>query len=342
MYRIASVLLMSTLLLACGPDAPPPVSAPTPSPPPATAVAAPSAAIVAAAPPVAQDSAPRSLKDARAGFRSRLLSRTSAREPLVFPPSRIFRTIMYDAPVGKLAAYVTPDPKDGKRHPAIIWVTGGDSNTLGDVWSPAPAGNDQTASQYREAGIVMLFPSLRGGNENPGEKEGFLGEVDDVLAAADYLSRLDYVDANRIYLGGHSTGGTLALLVAESSARFRAVFAFGPVDDIAGYGETYLPFDRHDARELALRSPGRWLSSVASPTFVIEGMQRGNGDALLAMRAASTNPHLHFIPVENADHFSVLAPLNRLIASAVLEDSGPSSTLALSESAIRRAVASGD
>lgn len=342
MYRIASVLLMSALLVACDSEAPAPVSAPTASPPPTAAVPAPPATMTTAAPPVTQDTAPVSLKEARAGFRSQLVHRTSAREPLVFPPSRVFRTVMYDAPVGKLAAYVTPDPKDGQRHPAIVWITGGDSNTLGDVWSPAPAGNDQTASQYREAGIVMLFPSLRGGNENPGEKEGFLGEVDDVLAAADHLATLGYVDADRIYLGGHSTGGTLALLVAESSTRFRAVFAFGPVDDIAGYGEAYLPFDRHDAREVTLRSPGRWLSSIASPTFVIEGMQRGNGDALLAMRAASTNPDLHFVPVENADHFSVLAPLNRLIANAILEDSGPSSNLTLPESAVRRAVANDD
>lgn len=341
MRRIAFLLLTSTLLVACGSDAPPPPAAPEPSPPP-TPVAPPPAAAAAAAPPVAHDETPLSLKDARAGFRSRLLSRTSAREPLVFPPSRIFRTIMYDAPVGKLAAYVTPDPKDGKRHPAIIWITGGDSNTLGDVWSPAPTSNDQTAAQYREAGIVMLFPSLRGGNENPGEKEGFLGEVDDVLAAADYLSRLDYVDANRIYLGGHSTGGTLALLVAESSSRFRAVFAFGPVDDIAGYGDAYLPFDSREPRERELRSPGRWLASIASPTFVIEGMERGNIDALYAMRDTSTNPHLHFIPVDGVDHFSVLAPLNRLIANTILDDTGPSSNLEFSDSAIRRAVASGD
>ena len=33
----------------------------------------------------------------------------------------------------------------------------------------------------------MMFPSLRGGNNNPGSKEGFFGEVDDVLAAADLL-----------------------------------------------------------------------------------------------------------------------------------------------------------
>ena len=66
----------------------------------------------------------------------------------------------------------------------------------------------------------MMFPSLRGGNDNPGNKEGFLGEVDDVLAAADFLSKQEFVDPNRIYLGGHSTGGTLVLLVAACSNKF--------------------------------------------------------------------------------------------------------------------------
>ena len=40
--------------------------------------------------------------------------------------------MQYDSPVGKLAAYLSPDPNDGKRHPAIIWITGGDRNTIGE------------------------------------------------------------------------------------------------------------------------------------------------------------------------------------------------------------------
>src|SRR5436305_14755455 len=109
----------------------------------------------------------------------------------------------------------------------------------------------------------MMFPSLRGGNDNPGQKEGFLGEVDDVLAARDFLEKQPYVDPKRIYLGGHSTGGTLALLVAECSDRFRAVFAFGPIDDVAGYGRNsvFLPFDLSDPREINVRSPIYWLDS---------------------------------------------------------------------------------
>ena len=173
-----------------------------------------------------------------------------------------------------LAAYLTPDPADAARHPAIIWITGGDCNTIGNVWSPQSPDNDQSASAYRKAGVVMMFPSLRGGNDNPGQQENFFGEVDDVLAAADFLARQTFVDPTRIYLGGHSTGGTLVLLTAEYSTRFRAVFSFGAVDDIRRYGKlTSLPFDTHDGANSTCvgRSPGSApfttppLSSKATP-----------------------------------------------------------------------------
>lgn len=87
-----------------------------------------------------------------------------------------------------------------------------------------------------------------------------------------------------MYLGGHSTGGTLALLVAESTDRFRAVFSFGPVSDVSYYPDEFTPFDTSDPREVALRSPGRWLNSIKSPTFIIEGTS-GNLGSLKAMHA---------------------------------------------------------
>jgi pimeloyl-ACP methyl ester carboxylesterase len=174
----------------------------------------------------------------------------------------------------------------------------------------------------------MMFPSLRGGNDNPGVKEGFFGEVDDVVAAAEFLGKQEYVDPKRVYLGGHSTGGTLVLLVAECSDRFRAAFSFGPVEDVSGYPPEYTPFDTSNPREVELRSPGRWLHSIRVPTFVFEGTDRGNIDSMQEMARASTNPQAHFLPVRGANHFSILAPVNRLIAEKVLRDDGLECNLA--------------
>lgn len=279
-----------------------------------------------------------SLTEARKGFQSKVVSRGAAKEPVPVPPPNLFSTVHFDAPVGKLAAYLTPDPKDGEKHAAIIWITGGDCNTIGDVWTDAPQSNDQTASAYRKAGIVMMFPSLRGGNDNPGMKEGFLGEVEDVIAAAKFLAKQNYVDPARIYLGGHSTGGTLVLLVAECSSMFRAVFSFGPADEIAGYDPAYLPFDTSNPRELELRSPGRWLASIKEPTFVFEGTIQANLGSLQAMAQTSTNAKAHFLPVPGANHFTILAPTNRLIAEKILRDNGPVCNLAFTSQELSKAL----
>lgn len=266
-----------------------------------------------------------SLVEARKGFQTKTIRGKAPQSPVDKPPPQLFHRVRYDSPAGSLAAYLTPDPKDGKKHPAIIWITGGDCNSIGEgCWREGPPQNDQSASPLRKAGLVMMFPSLRGGNDNPGVKEGFLGEVDDVLAAADFLAKQKYVDPNRIYLGGHSTGGTLVLLVAECSDRFRAVFSFGPANDVRGYDPEYIPFDTSNPREAELRSPGRWLASIKSPTFVFEGAdQPGNIDSLQAMARSSTNPKVHFVPVPGRNHFSILAPANRVVADKIRGDNLP-------------------
>ena len=281
--------------------------------------------------PAAAAASTASLTNARREFKTILIPQKGEKSPLEKAPAAIFRTIQYSAPGGELHAYLSPAPGNKKKHPAIIWITGGDCNSIGDVWSPASRDNDQTAAPYRKASIVMMFPSLRGGNDNPGVKEGFLGEVDDVLAAGEYLAKQAYVDPQRIYLGGHSTGGTMALLVAESSPRFRGVFVFGAVEDVAGYGADsgFLPFDINNAREVEVRSPGYWLDSIQSPTWIMEGTVDGNIDSLRAMAKTSTNPQAHFLEIAGADHFSTLAPTNELIAHKILADTGAATNIAI-------------
>jgi hypothetical protein len=53
--------------------------------------------------------------------------------------------------------------------------------------------------------------------------------------------------------------------------------------------------------------------------------------SLEAMARASTNPMVHFLPVNGASHFSILAPTNALIARKILADAGPTTTIAFSE-----------
>lgn len=273
--------------------------------------------LAAAAAATAQE-APQTLLEARRGFETKLQRRDRHEEPLEEPHPALFSLVRYKGPAGDLSAYVSKPSAPGRKAPAIIWITGGfpPGGASPFVWESADPENDQSAQAYRHAGVVMMYPTLRGSFGNGGVQESFLGEVDDVLAAADYLSGLDHVDSSRIYLGGHSTGGTLALLVAEATDRFKAVFAFGPVEDPAGYGQERLPYDVDDAREARVRAPIHFLSAVRSPTFVIEG-EGGNIESLRALERASKNPALRFFAVKGADHFDVLAPINALIARKV-------------------------
>ena len=213
----------------------------------------------------------QTLSEARREFKTGISDPSTGQPPLPSPPPNLFVRLDYDSASGRLPAFVTPDPRDGQKHAAIVWLTGGDTNSLEDVWSPQPESNDQTARPFRDAGLVMMFPSLRGGNANPGGKEYFLGEVEDVLAAAEYLARLPYVDPARIYLGGHSTGGTLALLVAESSGRFKSVFALAPVARVNDYPASLAPynFSARGEMEQRLRSPIYWLAGITSPLISV-------------------------------------------------------------------------
>ena len=281
----------------------------------------------------------KTLAQARAGADAALVKAVKSNMPLEQPPAGVLEVTSYTSPAGKLAAYITPRPAKAGRYPAVIWISGGDFNSIGDFWSEATPDNDQTASAFRRDGIVVMYPSLRGGNANPGSREGFYGEVDDVIAAADHLKSLDYVDPQRIYLAGHSTGGTLVMLVSEFTDRFRASFAFGPVADPTLYsslGADFLPIAPDNREAIALRSPILWLGSVRTPLFVLEGADRGNVEDLEAMKARNHNPLVRFIAAPGYDHFSILAPTTALIAERILTDTGAKSAIALSEADLAR------
>ncbi len=260
------------------------------------------------------------LREARKGFVTKIVSLgESYGAPETPPAGSGFQLIHYQSPVGQNAAYVTSDPGDGNKHPAIVWITGGDTNSIGDVWTPNERSNDQSASAFRKAGIVMMFPSQRGGNANPGRREGFYGEVDDILAATNHLAKLPYVDANQIYLGGHSTGGTMVMLVGAYSDRYRAIFSLGPVAGAAQYGGDFVYCDPNDEMEMVLRSPILWLHGVKTPMYVFEGAEDGNWDAIELMVAENSSPHIQFFQIPGHDHFSVIAPLTEKLADQIVK-----------------------
>lgn len=281
-----------------------------------------------------------SLRELRAQFTTRIVRDVPNRDAERTPPGSakpVFDLVKYPSPAGPLWAYVTPAPATPAKLPAVVWAVGGFSGGIdASLAEPGPPLNDQTAAAFREAGLVLMLPSLRGGNDNPGKYEELMGEVDDFIAAARFAATLPYVDANRVYLGGHSTGGTLVLLAAEMTDAFRAAFAFGPVSAPELYGAEYAPFDPTGpdaALEWLARSPGPFLRDIKTPTFVLEGAA-GNvaaADILAAMK----NPNVHVHVTTWGDHFSVLQPLTRRLAVKILKDTGATCGIQLTDADLR-------
>ena len=284
------------------------------------------------------DSNDQSFAEARSNFTTTLTQQVNSQHEIPTPPEGIFDLVYYESEVGKLAAFVSSDPGDGQKHPLIIWIVGGWGYGISDIpWSYPQWDNDQTGSAFREAGILMMYPSFRGAHGNPGYFETLYGDIDDILAAFEFAASLPYVDPNRIYLGGHSTGGTRVLLASALTDNFRAVFSFGPVDDIGNHNRTQFTFDLNDREERRMRSPIHWLGDITSPTFIIEGAA-GNASDLRNMERRSNNDNVHIFIVEGGDHFDVLAPITRLLAQKILEDTATDVNIELTDLEIQNAM----
>ena len=263
----------------------------------------------------------RSFTEAREVFETTLIRQNTNDYYIPDPPEGVFDLIYYKSTVGELAAYISCDPNDSREHPLIIWVAGGWSGAVSSLpWSYPEWENDQTGSAFRENGILVMYPSFRGANGNPGYHESMYGEIDDIAAAYEYAASLPYVDSGRIYLGGHSTGGTQSLLTAAYTDKFRAVFSFGPVDDIQYHRQTEFTFDIKDIEECKMRSPIVWLKDINTRTFIFEG-KKGNSTRLRSIeRNSGDNPNIHCYIVKGADHFDILAPITQLLAEKIKND----------------------
>jgi hypothetical protein len=235
------------------------------------------------------------------------------------PPAPQFLRVSHAAPLGQNVAYVSP-PRAGAKRAAIIWLGASlDFDVSEKAWAAAPRTNDPSARAFRDAGLVLMLPTLRGAHGNPGRHECFFGEVDDVIAAGEYLATREDVDPGRVYLGGHGAGGTLALLVASSSDRFAAVFAFGPAADVREYGIVgaggCLP-EGASEKEALLRAPAMFVSGIRSPTYVFEGGVN-NSSAVLDVLRENASASVRFEIVPGADFQSLLGPGTQAIAKAI-------------------------
>lgn len=198
-------------------------------------------------------------------------------------------------------------PKGNGPHPAVVFCHGGFA--LGDS-------DIEDVGLFVEHGFAVFVPAWRGENGNAGSFELYYGEVDDAVAAMEFVARLPHVDENSIYLAGHSAGATIALLAAEMSERPQAVMACSPTLDMTRVVEVVgeaifdeAPFAIRDTQETDVRSPGRFLSHLGCPAQLVYGDQ----ELLLIAQTESVKQQLQQqglnikIDVKaDCDHFTVL------------------------------------
>lgn len=229
---------------------------------------------------------------ARERFHTHLLRKMSApekSEPLGAAPGA--KRVTYPGgPNGsiELVAWLSHYQPSKIPKPAVLFLHGGNATGVGH-W--------ELMKPYWEAGFVVLLPSFRGENGQEGNYSGFYDETSDALAAANYLENLPGIDRDRLFLAGHSNGGTLSLL-ASMTRRFRAAVPISAGVNSWRYFNRYseeICFDGTDPKEFIMRSSVCFGPSLKCPTLLLRGTEERPFDAdhrLLIDRVRSAGMHI--------------------------------------------------
>ena len=244
---------------------------------------------------------------ARKRFRTHLVKHQpppGTAKPLRAPADA--REVPFESGGLQLTAWMSRETAEAtaSQRPAVLYLHGGFGFDLSDWAATEP---------FRAAGFAVMAPILRGENGQPGAFSAFYDEVDDVLAAADALARQPGVDAAHLYVVGHSVGGTLTMLAALASTRFRAAASFSGAPDqrvwISGQPEL-APYDLSNADELRIRSPLAFATSFKCPIRLYWGDREPfftKATRETARRAKAAGLDVDAIQVEG-DHGTMFGP----------------------------------
>ncbi|MCL5743653.1 MAG: S9 family peptidase, partial [Acidobacteria bacterium] len=169
-----------------------------------------------------------------------------------------------------------------KKYPVLLLIHGGPQGAWGQDWSYR--WNPQV---FAAAGYVVVMPNPRG---STGYGQKFIDEIngdwggrvfDDIMAVADHLATLPYVDTSRMAAGGGSYGGYMVDWILGHTNRFKALVSHAGVYDLRSeFGDTeelWFPLWEFqgtpwDNPEMYARwSPNHFVKEFRTPTLVIHG-----------------------------------------------------------------------
>lgn len=196
------------------------------------------------------------------------------------------RKVTYSSTAGlTINAYLYEPPglRPGQRVPAIVWVHGGPTSQFHDAYQPQ-------VQFFVQRGYAVLLPNIRGssgyGRAFEDLNNGCWGHCDleDVVAGADYLRSLSFVDGAKLGIHGVSYGGCMTM-----SAIVNAPGVFQAAIPESGYGDWVRFHEWNDELQhtrLLAYEFGPWPDSAAvyrrnspiynvhrvtTPTFLVHG-----------------------------------------------------------------------
>jgi dienelactone hydrolase len=172
---------------------------------------------------------------------------------------------------------------------------------------------------FLAAGFAVFTPTLRGENGNPGDFELIYGEVEDGVAAAQWLAAQDGIDRDRIYAFGHSAGGAVAAMLSlHPDAPLQLTGSVNGIyvpDTFARWvrmtaNQNLVRFDPNDRAEVELRTLGPNVADMVRPHIAYLGSEdtwfHANAEAVAtAAAAAGKDVTAEYVP---GDHGTALGP----------------------------------
>ncbi len=221
-----------------------------------------------------------------------------------------------------------PPAFDGlKKYPVLFLIHGGPQGAWGETfsyrWNP---------QVFATAGFVVVMPNPRGstgyGTKFTDDINGDWGgrAFEDIMAVADHVEKLPYVDAERMAAAGGSYGGYMVDWMLGHTTRFKAMVSHAGVYDLPSMGgETeelwfstweFKGFPWQNPEMYEKWSPSKSAANFKTPTLVIHGeldyrVPYGQGLQLFtALQAQKVPSKLLVYPDEG--HW-VLKPQNSLL-----------------------------
>ena len=289
-------------------------------------------------PPKINDPKKQSLMDARKGHNWTRLP-VEFKDPIKGAPVPVLdaNVVKFESPAGELSAYLsnTKNPEREIISPPSSGPTAGFGGIRGQSIGTWPR-------HFHDAGFVLMIPSFRHENSNPGNFEMFYGEVDDLLAAIAYVASQPNVDPSRVYVAGHDNGGTLALLAAVMGAdapgsnKVRAFFSNAGIHDVQKFFSLNKNYQWQEPPFISqagngssyLRSASPFVGAMRRPTFYF-GARTDEKECAEAVemvlnaegRAEGQRPPFHAF-IAGANHDTIVNATIRRICDKIKTDVG--------------------